>query len=93
MKDQHPEAPGVSAQSTPAESGYRIRSRLIHGRGHSRRWEYDHHVVPPMTVSATFRLDSARRGAKGVPGGIRLNIGLEDWHDIIADLTAALEQA
>ena len=65
MKEQHPKAPGDEAQSTRPESGYRIRSRLIHGRGHSRRWEYDHHVVPPMTVSATFRLDSAKRGAKG----------------------------
>jgi len=43
---------------------YRIRSRLIHGRSHSNRWDYDHHVVPPMTASATFRLDSAQRGAK-----------------------------
>jgi cystathionine beta-lyase/cystathionine gamma-synthase len=24
------------------------------------------------------------------PGGIRLSLGLEDWHDIIADLNAAL---
>ena len=47
------------------ESGYRIRSRLIHGRSHSARWDYDHHVVPPMTASVTFRLDSVRRGAQG----------------------------
>jgi len=51
--------------SQPNEEGYRIRSRLIHGVSHSRRWDYDHHVVPPMTVSATFRLDSLRRGAEG----------------------------
>ena len=48
-----------------SESKYRIRSRLIHGVGHSSSWDYDHHVVPPMTVSATFRLDSVRRGAQG----------------------------
>lgn len=47
------------------ESGYQIRSRLIHGRSHSARWDYDHHVVPPMTASVTFRLDSVRRGAQG----------------------------
>src|SRR3990172_13035877 len=47
------------------ETQYRIRSRLIHGRSHSARWDYDHHVVPPMTASATFRLDSVRRGAQG----------------------------
>lgn len=44
---------------------YRLRSRMIHGVSHSHRWDYDHHVVPPMTVSATFRLDSAQRGAAG----------------------------
>ena len=30
---------------------------------------------------------------KGIePGGIRLSIGLEDWHDIIEDLQHALEE-
>ncbi|MCG3131012.1 MAG: L-methionine gamma-lyase [Phycisphaerae bacterium] len=43
----------------------RMRTRLIHGVSHTGRWDYDHHVVPPMTASATFRLDSAERGARG----------------------------
>lgn len=31
--------------------------------------------------------------ARGIePGGIRLSVGLEDWHDIIEDLAKALEQ-
>lgn len=47
------------------ESERRIRTRLIHGRSRSRKWDYDHHVVPPITSSATFRLDSAQRGAAG----------------------------
>lgn len=47
------------------ESRRAIRTRLIHGVGRTRKWEYDHHVVPPMTSSATFRLDSACRGAQG----------------------------
>lgn len=42
----------------------RMRTRLIHGVNHSSRWDYNHHVVPPMTASATFRLDSAERGAR-----------------------------
>ena len=42
-----------------------MRTRLIHGSSRSTRWEYDHHVVPPITASATFRLDSAARGAQG----------------------------
>jgi cystathionine beta-lyase/cystathionine gamma-synthase len=47
------------------EQRYRIRTRLIHGLSHSAKWDYNHHVVPPITTSATFRLDSARRGAQG----------------------------
>jgi methionine-gamma-lyase len=47
------------------ETDRAVRTRLIHGLGRTRRWEYDHHVVPPMTASAAFRLDSARRGARG----------------------------
>lgn len=54
-----------SVENGPPESQRRIRTRLIHGVGRSRRWDYAHHVVPPITSSATFRLDSARRGAQG----------------------------
>jgi len=50
---------------TDAGRNARMRTRLIHGLSQSRRWDYDHHVVPPMTASATFRLDSAERGAQG----------------------------
>jgi cystathionine beta-lyase/cystathionine gamma-synthase len=43
-----------------------------------------------MTHSA---LPEELKIAKGLaPGGIRLSIGLEDWHDIIEDLRVALEQ-
>jgi len=42
-----------------------MRTRLIHGIGRSKRWDYNHHVVPPITSSATFRLDSVERGAQG----------------------------
>ena len=42
-----------------------IRTRMIHGVDRSRRWDYSHHVVPPISSSATFRLDSAERGAQG----------------------------
>jgi cystathionine beta-lyase/cystathionine gamma-synthase len=45
--------------------GPRLRTRLIHGQSRSRKWDYDHHVVPPITSSATFRLESAARGARG----------------------------
>jgi cystathionine beta-lyase/cystathionine gamma-synthase len=43
-----------------------------------------------MTSSA---LPPEVKHARGLePGGIRLSIGLEDWHDIINDLQTALEQ-
>lgn len=44
---------------------YELRTKLIHGRFRSRKWDYNHGVVPPMSASATFRLDSAHRGAAG----------------------------
>ena len=48
----------------PAES-YSPTTRLIHGRMQSDAWEYAHHLVPPISTSTTFRLDSAGRGAMG----------------------------
>ena len=44
---------------------YRMRTHLIHGNFESKKWDYDHCVVPPMTASATYRLDSTERGAQG----------------------------
>ncbi len=44
---------------------YRLRTRLIHGSFATGRWDYDHHVVPPQSSSATFRLKSVQRGAEG----------------------------
>jgi len=42
-----------------------IRSRLIHGKAHTARWDFHHHLVPPVSSSATFRLDTTARGARG----------------------------
>ncbi len=44
---------------------YRLRTRLIHGSFATGRWDYDHHVVPPQSSSATFRLKSVHRGVQG----------------------------
>ncbi|MBN1448849.1 MAG: aminotransferase class I/II-fold pyridoxal phosphate-dependent enzyme [Bacteroidetes bacterium] len=44
---------------------YTKETQLIYGKAHSMKWDYDHHVVPPITSSATYRLDSAQRGAQG----------------------------
>jgi cystathionine beta-lyase/cystathionine gamma-synthase len=41
------------------------RTKMIHGVSRSRRWDYAHHVVPPISSSAAFRLDTVERGAQG----------------------------
>lgn len=52
-------------QATDGSDKYRVRTRLIHGKSKTPKWDYSHHVVPPITSSATFRLNSAERGAQG----------------------------
>lgn len=52
-------------KSKRPESSYSLRSRLIHGPNQSTHWDYQHHIIPPITASASFRLDSTKRGAKG----------------------------
>jgi methionine-gamma-lyase len=44
---------------------YRLRTRMIHGSFATGKWDYDHHVVPPQSSSATYRLSSVHRGAQG----------------------------
>jgi cystathionine beta-lyase/cystathionine gamma-synthase len=41
-----------------------------------------------MTHAGIPEAEKIKSGLR--PGGIRLSLGLEDWHDIIADLDAAL---
>ncbi len=44
---------------------YAMQTRLIYGKAASKKWDYNHHVVPPLSSSSTFRLDTAKRGAQG----------------------------
>lgn len=44
---------------------YRVRTHMIHGNFESKKWDYDHHVNPPISTSAMYRLTSAQRGAQG----------------------------
>ncbi len=44
---------------------YRMRTHLVHGNFQSKKWDYDHHVNPPMSASAMYRLSSSQRGAQG----------------------------
>ncbi len=42
-----------------------LRTKAIHGEADSSSWEFSHHLIPPMTASTTFRLESLERGAQG----------------------------
>jgi methionine-gamma-lyase len=44
---------------------YAMETRLIQGQAYTKKWDYNHHVVPPISSSSAFRLDSTQRGAKG----------------------------
>ena len=46
-------------------AGYKTTTRIVHGAARTGRWDYSHHVVPPLTASTTFRLESVERGARG----------------------------
>jgi len=49
----------------PEENGYSTETHLIYGRMDDPRWDYSHHLLPPISSSATYRLNSAQRGAQG----------------------------
>ena len=52
-------------RNTERESGHSIEAHLIYGQMDDPRWDYSHHLLPPISSSATYRLDSAQRGAQG----------------------------
>lgn len=42
-----------------------IDTRLVHGKSFSDAWNFENHVIPPMTSNTTYRLKSVERGAQG----------------------------
>lgn len=44
---------------------YRRPTRLIHGKMVSAHWSYRDHIIPPISASAAYRLESTARGAEG----------------------------
>lgn len=42
-----------------------IKTFNIHGLEKTKAWEFSNHLVPPITASTTFRLQSVKRGADG----------------------------
>jgi cystathionine beta-lyase/cystathionine gamma-synthase len=59
MKSHH------ETQENEEQNGYSAEAHLIYGQAQDPRWDYSHHLLPPISASATFRLDSAARGAQG----------------------------
>lgn len=47
------------------EAHFQMTTRLIHGRMVSPHWQYRDHIVPPISSSAAYRLESTARGAEG----------------------------
>ena len=41
------------------------RTQAIHGKYTTSAWQFDKHLIPPITASTTFRLESLERGAQG----------------------------
>lgn len=44
---------------------YSAETQLIWGKSFTPKWDYSHHVIPPISSSSTFRMDSTKRGAQG----------------------------
>lgn len=61
MSDQETKKP----ESKVDDSAYSMETHLIYGKNVSKKWDYSHHVVPPVSNSVIFRLDSVERGAEG----------------------------
>lgn len=47
------------------EDRYKKPTRLIHGKKHSPHWDYRDHVVPPISASVTYRLETSVRAEQG----------------------------
>ena len=54
-----------SSRPAGKKDRYRMRTHLIHGNPDTKLWDYDHHVIPPISSSATYRLGSTHRGIQG----------------------------
>ena len=44
---------------------YSAETQLIYGKSQTPKWDYSHHLVPPISSSSTFRMSTTKRGAKG----------------------------
>ncbi len=52
-------------QNSVDDTKYSMDTHLIYGKNVSKKWDYAHHVLPPISSSVVYRLDSVERGAAG----------------------------
>jgi methionine-gamma-lyase len=52
-------------QTKQKEKKYTTETELIYGKMATKKWDFSHHVIPPISSSVTYRLDSTKRGAQG----------------------------
>lgn len=58
-------SPAEGPARTDKDTDYARETRMIHGRMHTRHWQYSDHIVPPVSASSAYRLESFERGAAG----------------------------
>ncbi|MDC1143061.1 PLP-dependent aspartate aminotransferase family protein [Planctomycetota bacterium] len=56
---------GKQRESMPIPENASMSTYLVHGRPFDENWDFSHHIVPPMSASVTYRLDSTQRGCSG----------------------------
>ncbi len=47
------------------DTKYSMDTHLIYGKNVTNKWDYSHHVLPPISSSVIYKLDSVERGAEG----------------------------
>ena len=60
MKDQN-----KSTHNSIDDTKYSMETHLIYGKNVTNKWDYSHHVLPPISSSVIYRMDSVERGAEG----------------------------
>ncbi|NUN09629.1 MAG: aminotransferase class I/II-fold pyridoxal phosphate-dependent enzyme [Ignavibacteriaceae bacterium] len=65
MNSEHGKSVKLSNEPAVDDTKYSMETHLIYGKNQSTKWDYSHHVTPPLSSSVIFRLDSVERGAEG----------------------------
>lgn len=62
-KKSNPKSKAKHTMPIPADAA--MATYLVHGKPFDESWDFSHHIVPPMSASVTYRLDSTQRGCSG----------------------------